>query len=173
MRGETVDGLSFTPRYGPDRRPTIWNPAEWGGSIPRGEVAAAVDEVFDYFTVARLYADPPDWRTEIGEWALQHGEEHVIEWPTYRTTPMHAALDRFITDLTTARVTHDGCPLTAVHMANARKIARAGQRYILGKPEQHQKIDAAMAAVLAHEAASDAREAGWGAPKRRGRVVGF
>src|SRR5690606_42058461 len=35
---ETREGYVFTPRYGPDRRPTIWNPAEWGGRIPRSEV---------------------------------------------------------------------------------------------------------------------------------------
>jgi hypothetical protein len=46
--------------------------------------------------------------------------------------------------------------------ANARKIAKPGQKYILGKPTQHQKIDVAMSRILAHEAASDAHAAGWG-----------
>ena len=27
IRAETIDGLQFTPRYGPDRRPMVWNPA--------------------------------------------------------------------------------------------------------------------------------------------------
>jgi len=39
---------------------------------------------------------------------------------------------------------------------------QATDRYILGKPSQHQKIDATMASVIAHEAASDARASGWG-----------
>src|SRR5690606_14507927 len=38
LRAETVDGYRFTPTYGPDRRPTFWNPDEWEGRIPRGEV---------------------------------------------------------------------------------------------------------------------------------------
>ena len=42
IQAETIDGLTFTPRYGPDKRPTIWNPAEWNEQIPRGEVHAAV-----------------------------------------------------------------------------------------------------------------------------------
>src|SRR5690554_8158757 len=44
IRAETFDGWRFTPRYGPDRRPTIWNPADWGGQIPRAEVRAAGDD---------------------------------------------------------------------------------------------------------------------------------
>ena len=161
IRAETRGGHRFTPTYGPDARPTVWDPAQWGGSIPRGEVNAAVDELFTRYRVARFYCDPRDWQSEIGEWALRHGDDVVKEWATYRVVQMHDALERAVTDLTTGRSTHDGCPITAAHVANARKIARPGQRYILGKPNEHQKIDAAMADVLSHEAASDAREAGW------------
>lgn len=168
IRLETIDGFQFTPVYGPDRRPTIWDPAEWSGRIPRGEVHAAVDELFGRYRVARFYCDPPDWRSEIEAWSAAHGEDIVIEWPTYRVTQMHAALDRFVTDLATGALTHDGCPITATHIANARKAAKPGKRYILAKPSQQQKIDAAMSSVLAHEAAADARAAGWGKPQQTG-----
>lgn len=161
LRAETIDGFQFTPRYGPDRRPTIWNPSEWGGRVPRDEVDVAIGEVFERFTVARAYCDPPRWETDVDRWALEHGEDHVIEWPTYRTRQMYEALNRFVVDLTAGRLRHDGCPLTALNVANARKIAKPGDRYILGKPSQAQKIDVAMASVLAHEAAADARAAGW------------
>jgi hypothetical protein len=67
--GETIDGVQFTPTYGPDHRPTIWSPEEWGGSIPRAEVHAAVDELHRRFYVVRMYADPRDWQSEIGDWA--------------------------------------------------------------------------------------------------------
>jgi phage terminase large subunit-like protein len=120
-----------------------------------------VDELFTRYRVGRFYCDPRDWQSEIGDWALRHGDDVVKEWATYRVAQMHDALERAVTDLTTGRSTHDGCPITAAHVANARKIAKPGQRYILGKPNEHQKIDAAMADVLAHEAAADAREAGW------------
>lgn len=161
IRCETHDGFQFTPRYGPDKRPTIWNPDEWDGQIPRGEVHAAVDEIFTRYSVARMYCDPQDWRSEIGDWALKHGEEHVFEWSTNRTTQMYDALQRFETDLRTGRISHDGCPITAVHVANARKVAKPGQKYILGKPADHQKIDATMATVIAHEASADALADGW------------
>jgi hypothetical protein len=169
LRCETITGFQFTPRYGPDQRPTIWNPDEWNGQIPRSEVDAAVDEVFDRYKVARDYNDPQDWRSEIGDWALRFGAEHVFEWSTYRTSQMYQALRRFETDLSTGRITHDGCPITTVHMANARKVAKPGQKYTVGKPADHQKIDAVIASVLAHEATEDALADGWTAspPKRR------
>lgn len=100
------------------------------------------------------YCDPRDWQSEIGDWALRYGEKVFVEWATYRVVQMFDALDRSVADLASGRSTHDGCPITSAHVANARKLARPGQRYILGKPEQHQKIDVAMADVLAYEAAS-------------------
>lgn len=161
LQAETLDGLSFTPTYGPDKRPTVWNPAEWGGQIPRGEVHAAVDELMDRYTVERMYCDPHDWYSEIGEWALEYGENHVFEWPTNQISRMYAEIRRFEIDLAQKRITHDGCPIAAAHAANAKKIAKPGQKYVLGKPTDHQKIDVVMAKILAHTAAVDARDAGW------------
>lgn len=165
IRAETQDGFMFTPTYGPDDRPTLWNPAEWGGRVPRAEVAAAVSHLFSTFEVSRMYCDPPWWQSEIEAWALEFGDERVLPWPTYRPRQMHEALQRFVTDLATGSLTHDDCPYTATHVANARKSARSGDRYILTKPAgaYHQKIDAAVTSVLAHEAAADARAAGWSA----------
>jgi phage terminase large subunit-like protein len=86
---------------------------------------------------------------------------------------MHASLVRFVTDLNTGLITHDGCPITATHIANARRAPKPGQKYLLAKPHgaYHQKIDAAMASVLAHEAAADCRAEGLDQPvNRRVRV---
>lgn len=162
LRAETRGGHRFTPTYGPDRRPTIWNPAEWGGRIPRSEVLAAVAELFDRFKVALMYVDPRHWETQADQWALEHGDEVVIVWPTNSIGRMFPALDRYLTDLVEATTTHDDCQTTRTHALNARKVAKPGDKFILGKPSEHQKIDALMADVLAHEAAADARVAGWG-----------
>lgn len=161
LRAETLDGHRFTPTYGPDDRPTIWNPAEWEGRVPRSEVLAAVDELFDRFRVARMYVDPRHWETQADQWALEHGEDVVILWPTNSIARMFPALNRYLTDLDEASTTHDDCPITRTHALNARKLAKPGDKFILGKPSEHQKIDALMADVLAHEAAADARAAGW------------
>lgn len=158
MRARTQDGFGFTPRHGGDQ-PTIWIPAEHNGRIPRLEVDAAVDAIFERFRVVRFYYDPFGWATEGEAWALRHGENRVLPWATNRTKQMHEALVRYHTDLSQRAFSHDGCPLTTLAMDNARKVPR-GDRYILGKPSQHQKIDPAMADVLAHEAWADVTAAG-------------
>lgn len=160
IKAETSDGLLFTPRW--MGRPTIWNPADYGGRMPRHEVDAAVDWLFDAYDVQRMYCDPPYWETEVDQWALRHGDDRVIRWPTYRAQQMHASLERFVIDLGSGRIKHDGCPITTEHVRNARMLYRRDGRYVLGKPDVARKIDAAVTSVLAHEAAADSRASGWG-----------
>ncbi len=169
IRLETLDGYQFTPRYGPDRLPAIWNPADYGGQVPRLEVDAAIDEVHEFYDVVRGYYDPPYWETEIDGWAERLGEKKVIRWYTRRPVQMHAAAERLVTDVSKADSTfkHDGCPITSGHVANARKAARAASRYVLAKASDAQKIDAAVTSVLAHEAAGDAIAAGENRVKKK------
>lgn len=174
IRAETEDGYQFTPTYGPDRRPTIWDPAEFGGQVPRLEVAAAVDELMSRFRVARFYVDPPDWKSEIDDWAAEHGDKVVLRWETYRPVQMHAAAQRLRTDVLKLDTPfwHDGCAVTARHIRNARKSPRPNLRYVLAKPSQQQKIDCCLASILAHEAACDATAADvWPKPEPVRKVV--
>lgn len=173
LRLETLDGYQFTPPFGPDDLPTIWNPADYGGQVPRLEVATAVDEVFARYNVVRLYCDPPYWESEVDAWAERHGEKRVVRWYTYRTVQMHAAAERLLTDVTKAdsAFRHDGCVTTAAHVRNARKAARTGGRYVLGKASPSQKIDAAIPSILAHEAAGDAVAAGQARPKKKSKML--
>jgi hypothetical protein len=166
IRAEDVSGLRFTPTYdvGGDIRPTIWNPAQTGGRIPRGEVRAAVAHLFSVFTVERMYCDPRDWQTEIDDWALEYGERVVVQWPTNQINRMFDALNRYHTDLIEGGTDHLDDTVYRTHALNARKLAKSGDRYILGKPSEHQKIDVLMSDILAHEAAADARAEGWDGP---------
>lgn len=163
---ETRAGLQFTPRVGPDKRPAIWNPAEFGGTIPRDEVDAAWDEICRRWRVLRVYCDPgfhdeTDWTTEIEGWDLEHGPDVFVPWPTNQIGRMYPALRRFEADLRNGLITQDGCPITTTHMGNARKVAARGDRYVLAKPSDAQKIDSAVTRVITHEAAADMRAAGW------------
>lgn len=174
IRAETVDGFQFTPRV-LGERPSIWNPAEHEDHrIPRHEVHTALDEIFGRFKVGRFYYDPPLWSTEGEQWQRKYGEERVLPWETYRTKPMHAALERFVTDLRTGALKHDGCPITAVHIASAVKTERRGMEvYGLAKASRLQKIDAAVTSAIAHEAAADAKADGWGTkrPARASKLI--
>jgi hypothetical protein len=163
---ETREGLIFTPRYGPDNRPTIWNPAEWNGRIPRQQVHVAWSEIAARYRLLRVYCDPgfhdeTDWVTEIEDWDLEYGPDVFVEWPTNQINRMYPALRRFESDLGNAVIKQDGCPITSTHFTNARRIPQKMDRYTLGKPSQTQKIDAAVTSVICHEAAADMRADGW------------
>jgi phage terminase large subunit-like protein len=163
IRLETFDLHQFTPLYHNNTRRTIWNPALWPGHrTPRAEVMAAWDHIFQNYDVVRAYMDPPLYASEINHLQGKYGDKVVIEWPTYRIKPMHAALERLKTDIINpdSGFTHDDCAFTALHMRNAVERARTGNTYILGKASDQQKIDLTMSSVLAHEAVSDAIAAG-------------
>lgn len=171
IRAETADGYQFTPTYGPNNRPTIWNPEDYEGQVPRLEVAAAVDELMSRYKVIRMYCDPPYWETEVDTWAEKYGEKVVIRWHTRRPVQMHEAAERLKTDIVKADsgFTHDGCEVTELHVANARTAVRPGNRYVLEKATQAQKIDACVTSIICHEAAGDVTAAkGW--RKRTSRV---
>lgn len=162
LRAETLDGYRWTPTYGPSGRPTFWNPAEWEGRIPRSEVNAAVDELFAKYEVARFYCDPHPWETQVDDWSLRYGSDIVVAWPTNQIGRMYDALTRFLQDTADHTTTHSVDQTAKLHMMAARKVAKPGDRYVLGKPSQNQKIDISMADILAHEAAADMRQLGWG-----------
>ena len=162
LRAETLDGYRWTPTYGPSNRPTFWNPAEWEGRIPRSEVNAAVDELFSKYDVARFYCDPHPWETQVDDWSLRYGSDIVVPWPTNQIGRMYDALTRFLQDTADHTTTHSVDATAKLHMMAARKVAKPGDRYVLGKPSQNQKIDISMADILAHEAAADMRQLGWG-----------
>jgi hypothetical protein len=174
FRAETLDGFQFTPTFGPNSLPTIWNPADYGGQVPRLEVSAALDEIMQRYDVKLLYADPPYWESEVDTWVDRYGDRVVIGWYTRRVVQMHAAAERLKTDISKADTpfSHDGCPITSGHMRNARAAARPQGRYVLAKSAQDQKIDAAVTSILAHEAAMDAVAAGMAAPKRKSYYYG-
>ena len=178
IRLETVDQYQFTPTYdvGGDKRLTVWDPANFGGFIPRGEVRAAVDYLATEFRIVRAYIDPAgsamgavaddsladddSWRTELAEWAAKYGPKVFIPWSCSRITPMHASLEQFRSAIRNpdSTFTHDGDIVTRAHVTNAVMVAKTGNRYVIGKPHgaDHQKIDQAMSSDLAHEATMDA-----------------
>jgi hypothetical protein len=178
IRAETEDGYQFTPTYGPPgkRLPTIWNPADWKGQVPRLEVAKAFEELVTFFTVVRAYLDPPYWTTEIDEAAATYGDKVFIRWATARPVQMQAADMRLHTDVTKAdsTFTHDGCPITEAHITAIHKDPRPGGRYALVKPEDGRKIDTGITSILCHEAAGDVTAAGlWPKPEETATMTVF
>lgn len=168
IRLETLDQYQFTPTYGASGRLTMWEPNDWGGRIPRAEVDVAVAELASEYEIVRAYCDPHDWESQIDAWAAKFGEKVFIQWPTNQINRMWGALKRMKVDVTNPEspFTHDGNEKVSAHVRNAVIRSRGldtvskERKYILGKPEEHQKIDYAMSSVLAHEAVMDAIASG-------------
>lgn len=150
LRGCTAEGYSFLIHA---QGPKV--------VINRTAVHEAVAQAFDYYRVGLMLCDPAKWWTEIEGWAERYGAERVLAFDTNSDKRMSAAVDRWLTGLREGTHTHDGDPLTDSHVKAAHKRkARASAPdddsrtlYTLTKGEDHRKIDAAVADVLAYQAA--------------------
>ena len=108
------------------------------------------------YDVVRGYFDPPLWQTEIDGWAREYGDQAVMRCSTTRSR-MKAATERFRTDLVAGRIAHAGDETLTRHVLNAQiRETRGGYWLAKARPGSPDKIDAAVAAVLAYEARADA-----------------
>jgi hypothetical protein len=151
-------------------------PDEW--EVPRLEVEAEVRDAFKAFNVVGFYADPAKWESWVADWEARYGPKlkvksgvkHPIEWWMLggRSVMTAKALEKFHTAVVNREMTHDGSGVLTRHVLNARRKVRNGQLHI-GKefPESMNKIDAAVAAVLAWQCRVDAVAAGLAESKVR------
>lgn len=136
--------------------------------VDQEAVDAAVSAAFKKFKVVGFYADPPYWQDWIRAWQREFGEglkvkasgKGEIAWYTKRDTQMSEALELLRTAIASGTVAHDddsrlGRAMTR-HFLSARKWSRRGGT-VIGKEKKNspKKIDAAVAAALAFQAASD------------------
>ena len=101
--------------------------------------------------------------------------EEVHSWSmsgSSRITAVWEALKRFESDLEHHAITQDAVRSPSRTCATQDASPSPGERYGLGKPKQTRKIDAAVTSVLAHEAACDARAAGWGRKRKAYLLTG-
>lgn len=170
-------------------RSHIWPIATWlrpehaddDWEIPSEEVDAAVEMAFNTWDVWRMYGDPPYWDDRMDAWAGLYGEKRVIKWWTNRQRAMANALRSFDTSMRSEAFTHDGDTTLTEHVLNSYRqdltIRDEDDRplWVIRKerPNSPQKIDAAMAAVLAWEAAGDCVAAGIPRTRRNRKLVTF
>lgn len=140
-------------------------------SAPVGQVLAAVDEAFARFTVVGFYADPAKWESHVATWEAKYGRqlqvkssrEHPIEWwmTGGRAAYTVRALEKFQSAVIDCELSHDGSSALTRHVLAARMLnTRSGVQIAKEHPSSPNKIDAAVAAVLAWQARLDALAAG-------------
>ena len=149
----------------------VWNPADYGGEIPRDEVIGTIDDVFTQFYVVRLYGDPAQgWTEVLADAASKQGPRRVFEFFTdsrglRRTAD---AMRDYSQAIRAGDVTHNGDRVLAEHIGHAHKQFinlrdEKGERmWVIQKerPDSPFKIDAAMAGSLSWTARLDALTAG-------------
>ncbi|OEV28689.1 hypothetical protein AN220_00645 [Streptomyces nanshensis] len=150
----------------------VWNPADNNGEVDVGAVDTAMRNAMKEYRVAWVYADPYYWQDVIDRWSVAFGEKIVFKFPTNRVKAMAEAVERFHTATVTGQLIHDGDTVLAWHIGNAlTKETPQGLILRKDKPKSKNKIDAAIAAILAYEARGDAIADG--RLKRRTRILGL
>jgi phage terminase large subunit-like protein len=139
-------------------------PEAEGYQVDRVAFDAAVSQAFNAYRVVGFYADPPLWQDYVDAWAKEYEDQllveastkSAIEWWTKADTKMAPALERLHTAILTGTVTHSADPVMTRHFLNAREWSRRSGT-VIGKEKKNspKKIDAAVAATLAFEAAAD------------------
>jgi len=145
-------------------------PEDW--KVPSAEVDDVLSDTFEAYEVAVMFADPYRWQDYLDAWSARW-PDRVVEFPTNVEQRMDRAIERFTTAFAGDEIDHDGSEILTRHAKNAvlvkgnRKKPRPGEDELLtthylkmAKRGDGQLIDAAVAAVLAHEARAYAIENG-------------
>ena len=119
--------------------------------VESGAVDAAMAEAVTRYQVIAIACDPAQWRAQLQAWDERGWP--VVEWPNVlaRTIP---AWKEFYAAVMERRLTHDGDPGLARHVANAvLKIDQHGARPTKEYSSSGRKIDRLIAAMMAFELA--------------------
>lgn len=147
--GCTAEGHLF--RYAVWERPPNAGP---GWQVPHTEVDDEVQDAFAFYDVQMMQMDPPRWETELERWS-EYWPGRVVAFDTAVYERMAPAVGRFTDGVLgeNPTITHDGDPVLTRHIANARvKETRWGVVIQKENKDSPRRIDAAVAAVLAHDA---------------------
>lgn len=154
-------------------RNQMWRP-------PVIEIEAAVEKAFETWKVVGFYADPAKWESYVAGWEAKWGSKllvkssraNPIEWwmVGQRAGKTVQALDVFKNAVLDQELTIDGSLHLLSHLLHARMVpTRSGVQIAKPHPDSEDKIDAAVAAVLAYQARLDAIAAGALKPRKQRR----
>lgn len=150
-----------------------WFPEQYPDhKVPRDQVDKAITDIFEAYTVVKLYADPYRWQDYLDLW-LGRYPKIVIEYPTNVEQRMDAAIELFLTAFRAGILLHDGSEILAQHAKNSalakgrRKAPREdGERGLsehylrIVKKKEGLFIDSFIAAILSYAARGQAIEDG-------------
>lgn len=135
--------------------------------VPVVEVLAAVDTAFERWNVIGFFADPAKWEGHVTDWEAKYGprlrvkasRDHPIEWwmTGGRSVKIVRATLRLHTAIVDREITFCGSHLLTKHLVNARRRESAqGIQIAKAHPTSPDKVDGAVAAILATECRAEA-----------------
>jgi hypothetical protein len=166
-----------------------------GWIVPRESVDTTVESMFEAYKVIAFFADPSDTRDDEGErfwepyiddwhqrfgpqlklWAAQSGDRrHSIAWDMRAADHQRdftGAAERFLSEMTARRFTHDGDLRLRQHVRNARRRPNKwGVAFGKEHRESARKVDLAVCAVGARMLRRLVQNKDTGTKVRSGRV---
>lgn len=148
------------------------NAAKTGWAPSVHEMATALDDVFAKHPVAAFYADPSHIQSYLTDWQLKYGarvplkaspQGHFFYYMSGKSGGKFSQrIKTFEEELAAGRVHIFEDYRLVKHFGNARRVLTAhGVALFKETPDSPNKIDAAIAGIMAHAAAMDARSRGY------------
>lgn len=143
-----------------DDKPYIFLVKAWEKPVDaddtwRVDILDAENAIRDFcakYKVREVACDPFRWQRSME--VLADAGVPIVEWPSTSPKRMIPACAAFFDAVVESRVTHDGNPLLARHLANAVvKTDNLGVRIVKENRNSNKRIDAAVAAILAYDRA--------------------
>jgi len=138
-------------------------PAGEDWSVPVADVDYEVRKAFEMYKVVGMFADPAKWESYCAQWESDFGsslkvkssQAHPIEWwlTGNRSYLVVRAVEQFANAVLDKELIHSGDLALTRHILNARRrVGRSGVSIAKENPDSKNKIDAAVAAILAYQA---------------------
>lgn len=138
-------------------------PAGDDWEVPTEDVDFEVRKAHEMYKVVGMFADPAKWESYIAAWESAFGKtykvksslNHPIEWwmSGNRSYLVVRALEQFQNAVVDKELTHSADRAMTRHVLNSRRrITRGGLTIAKEHPDSRNKIDAAVASVLAYQA---------------------
>lgn len=127
-------------------------PGAKGWKVPRSAVMDVIHKAFSTYYVKAMWADPWHWQSELQELAKKYGEDRVVEFNTARAARMAPATNGLYQAVLSRSIHPDGSSALRSHMLAAVAKRTADGDVIVKDARRPQRIDLAVAAIIAHEA---------------------
>ena len=144
----------------------VWDPAKYGGEVPRDDVDATVHWAFSRYNVVAMRADVKEFEAYVDQWSAKYRKSLKVKASPanpvafdMRSNQKRFALDceRFLDAVLERELTHDGSAVLRQHILNANRHPTNYDAISIRKAskDSSRKIDAAVCAVLAYAARQD------------------